>query len=188
MKRDQFTTAPDDVREIRHFHLFCGLGGGAKGFNKATPRVGNMVGKFRCIGGIDVDASAIRDFEHLTGTPGTVLDLFDRSQFTDFHGMEPPAGWREAGPMNIRAAAGGEYPLIVFRSAPCKGFSGLLSENRSRTAKYQALNRLTVRVEGGLITGTNSADGKSHVFKGIPFAAPPVGKLRWKAPQPMTGW
>ncbi|HJW25157.1 MAG TPA: hypothetical protein VJ576_09685 [Rhodocyclaceae bacterium] len=38
---------PDDVREIRHFHLFCGLGGGAKGFNQAQPRVGNMVGKFR---------------------------------------------------------------------------------------------------------------------------------------------
>ena len=30
MKRDAFTLAPDDVREIRHFHLFCGLGGGAK--------------------------------------------------------------------------------------------------------------------------------------------------------------
>ena len=65
MKRDAFTLAPDDVREIRHFHLFCGLGGGAKGFNKASPRVGNMVGKFRCIGGIDVDAPAIRDFERL---------------------------------------------------------------------------------------------------------------------------
>lgn len=88
MKRDAFTLAPDDVREIRHFHLFCGLGGGAKGFNKASPRVGNMVGKFRCIGGIDVDAPAIRDFERLTGTRGTVLDLFDRSQFIDFHGVQ----------------------------------------------------------------------------------------------------
>lgn len=66
MKRDAFTLAPDDVREIRHFHLFCGLGGGAKGFNKASPRVGNMVGKFRCLGGVDVDAPAIRDFERLT--------------------------------------------------------------------------------------------------------------------------
>ena len=40
MKRDAFTLAPDDVREIRHFHLFCGLGGGAKGFNKASPGSG----------------------------------------------------------------------------------------------------------------------------------------------------
>ena len=142
---NNITTALDEVREIRHFHLFCGLGGGAKGFNKASPRVGNMVGKFRCIGGIDVDALAIRDFERLTGTRGTVLDLFDRSQFMDFHGMEPPVGWREAGPTEIRAAAGGEYPHIVFLSAPCKGFSGLLNETRSKTAKYQALNRLTLR-------------------------------------------
>ncbi|MHB0973916.1 MAG: DNA cytosine methyltransferase [Thiobacillus sp.] len=134
-----------DVREIRHFHLFCGLGGGAKGFNKASPRVGNMVGKFRCIGGVDVDAPAIRDFERLTGARGTVLDLFDRSQFQDFHGMEPPAGWREAMPADIRAAAGNENPHIVFLSAPCKGFSGLLSETRSKSGKYQALNRLTVR-------------------------------------------
>lgn len=145
MKRDAFTLAPDDVREIRHFHLFCGLGGGAKGFNQASPRVGSMVGKFRCIGGIDVDAPAIRDFERLTGTRGTVLDLFDREQFVAFHGMEPPAGWREAGPAEIRAAAGGEFPHVVFLSAPCKGFSGLLAEGKSRTDKYQALNRLTLR-------------------------------------------
>ncbi|HCL3672435.1 TPA: DNA cytosine methyltransferase, partial [Pseudomonas aeruginosa] len=133
------------TREIRHFHLFCGLGGGAKGFNKANPRVGNLQGKFRCIGGIDVNAAAIRDFERLSGSRGTVLDLFDRDQFKDFHGKEPPREWREATAADIRHAAGGEYPHIVFLSAPCKGFSGLLSENRSKTAKYQALNRLTLR-------------------------------------------
>lgn len=133
------------TREIRHFHLFCGLGGGAKGFNKANPRVGNLQGKFRCIGGVDVNAAAIRDFERLSGSRGTVLDLFDRDQFKDFHGKEPPREWCEATAADIRHAAGGEYPHIVFLSAPCKGFSGLLSENRSKTAKYQALNRLTLR-------------------------------------------
>lgn len=106
MNRDHFTLAPDDVREIRHFHLFCGLGGGAKGFNKASPRVGNMVGKMRCIGGIDVNAPAIRDFERFAGVRGTVLDLFDRDQFTAFHGKEPPAGWREAGPAEAAEAIG----------------------------------------------------------------------------------
>ncbi|KMJ53779.1 DNA methyltransferase [Vogesella sp. EB] len=134
-----------EIREIRHGHLFCGLGGGAKGFNKAQPRVGNLQARFRCLGGIDVDAAAIRDFDRIVGVPGTVMDLFDRSQYIDFHGKEPPADWREATPADIRRAMGNESPHIWFLSAPCKGFSGLLNESRSKTAKYQALNRLTLR-------------------------------------------
>ncbi len=131
--------------EIRHAHLFCGIGAGARGFNAAQPRVGNMVGKFRCLGGIDVDRQAIEDFGRLVGVPGTVLDLFDQEQYRAFHGREPGADWREAGPEDIHAAFGHERPHIVFLSAPCKGFSGLLSESKSMTNKYQALNRLTLR-------------------------------------------
>lgn len=171
MKRDAFTFAPPEVREIRHFHLFCGLGGGAKGFNRASPRVGNLVGKFRCLGGIDVSAPAIRDFERLTGARGTVLDLFDRSQFQDFHGVEPPTGWREAGPADIRAAAGGEYPHIVFLSAPCKGFSGLLSESRSKTDKYQALNRLTLRGVWLMLEAFRDEPPELVVFENVPRIA-----------------
>jgi len=133
------------IKEIRHFHLFCGLGGGAKGFNEGEARVGNLVGKFRCIGGIDIDAGAIRDFGKLSGVPGTVLDLFDRDQYRDFFGHEPSSNWRESTPADIQRAAGNESPHIVFLSAPCKGFSGLLAEGKSKTDKYQALNRLTVR-------------------------------------------
>ncbi len=43
-----------------------------------------------------------------------------------------------------------------------------------------------VRVEGGLLQGT-SEDGLV-VYRGIPFAAPPVGELRWRAPQPAPAW
>lgn len=131
--------------EIRHFHLFAGLGGGARGFNRGEARVGNLVARYRCIGGIDNDAAAMRDFRRLAGVPGTVLDMFDREQYRAFHDTEPPADWREATPQDIQRAAGGERPHIVFLSAPCKGFSGLLSETKSKTAKYQALNRLTLR-------------------------------------------
>ena len=46
------------IREIRHAHLFCGIGGGAMGFNRAAPRVGNAQARFVCVGGIDVDAGA----------------------------------------------------------------------------------------------------------------------------------
>lgn len=44
----------------------------------------------------------------------------------------------------------------------------------------------TIKVDGGAISGT-TADGV-RIFKGIPFAAPPVGDLRWKAPQPVVAW
>ncbi|HYQ56301.1 MAG TPA: carboxylesterase family protein [Draconibacterium sp.] len=43
-----------------------------------------------------------------------------------------------------------------------------------------------VKVEQGIVQGTIE-DGL-RVFKGIPFAAPPVGDLRWKAPQPAEKW
>lgn len=157
--------------EIRHFHLFCGLGGGARGFNRASPRVGNLQAKFRCLGGIDVDAASIRDFGRLTGVPGTVLDLFDRDQFRDFHGTEPSPEWREATAADIQRAAGGERPHIVFLSAPCKGFSGLLSEGKSKTDKYQALNRLTLRGVWLMLEAWRDDPPELIVFENVPRIA-----------------
>jgi len=46
----------------------------------------------------------------------------------------------------------------------------------------------TVKIDSGLISGSVNKDGDIHVFKGIPFAAPPVGLLRWKSPQPVRPW
>jgi len=43
-----------------------------------------------------------------------------------------------------------------------------------------------VKVDGGLLQGV-AEDGLT-VYKGIPFAAPPIGDLRWKAPQPAAKW
>ncbi len=43
-----------------------------------------------------------------------------------------------------------------------------------------------LKVEGGLVEGT--VEGGLNVYKGIPFAAPPVGDLRWKAPQAVVPW
>ena len=45
-----------------------------------------------------------------------------------------------------------------------------------------------VSLKTGKISGTRSADQQIISFKGIPFAAPPVGPLRWKAPQPVSPW
>lgn len=43
-----------------------------------------------------------------------------------------------------------------------------------------------VKVTGGTIQGV--VDNGLTIYKGIPFAAPPVGNLRWKAPQPVVPW
>jgi para-nitrobenzyl esterase len=45
-----------------------------------------------------------------------------------------------------------------------------------------------VQVENGLVRGLPAADARITAFKGIPFAAPPVGDLRWRAPQPAGNW
>lgn len=55
-----------------------------------------------------------------------------------------------------------------------------------RPAKKAVFN--TVQVNGGLIAGITNTTGDVHIFKGVPFAAPPVGNLRWKAPQPVIAW
>lgn len=157
--------------EIRHFHLFCGLGGGARGFNRGRAQVGSLRAKFRCIGGVDIDPAAVRDFTQLAGVAGTCLDLFDRQQYIDFHGHEPPRGWKEAGPREIRRAAGGKRPHIVFLSAPCKGFSGLLAESKSRGPKYQALNRLTLRGVWLMLEAWSDDPPELILFENVPRIA-----------------
>ncbi|MFK8163869.1 MAG: carboxylesterase/lipase family protein [Lewinella sp.] len=45
-----------------------------------------------------------------------------------------------------------------------------------------------VATQQGKIKGLISSDQVVRVFRGIPFAAPPTGDLRWRAPQPVTNW
>ncbi|MDQ0722699.1 para-nitrobenzyl esterase [Paenibacillus sp. W4I10] len=45
-----------------------------------------------------------------------------------------------------------------------------------------------VTVEHGQVQGLPAADPRITSFKGIPFAAPPVGENRWRAPQPQSNW
>jgi para-nitrobenzyl esterase len=45
-----------------------------------------------------------------------------------------------------------------------------------------------VKLDTGLISGISATTPEVRVFKGIPFAAPPVGALRWKGPQPAAHW
>lgn len=157
--------------EVKHGHLFCGLGGGAKGFNQSYARVGKMETRFRCLGGIDSCGAAIKDFNKASGVPGTVMDLFSREQYMAFHGHKPPVDWREAMPADIHRAFNYEQPHVVFLSAPCKGFSGLLAEKLSVTDKYQALNALTLRGVWLSLEAYKNDPIEFYVFENVPRIA-----------------
>lgn len=105
-------------------HLFCGLGGGARGFQAARAQHLGLRGKFRTLCGVDNDADACADFRKITGAPATVADIAKMM------------------PEELRRATRYESPDVVFLSPPCKGFSGLLPKARAAQEKYQALNRL----------------------------------------------
>jgi para-nitrobenzyl esterase len=45
-----------------------------------------------------------------------------------------------------------------------------------------------VKLQTGMISGVPGRGSSLSVFKGIPYAAPPVGDLRWRAPQPPVAW
>ncbi|MFX6702107.1 hypothetical protein ABTH29_19620, partial [Acinetobacter baumannii] len=74
-------------------------------------------------------------------------------------------------PADIRRAAGGERPHIVFLSAPCKGFSGLLAEGKSKTDKYQALNRLTLRGVWLMLEAWADDPPELIIFENVPRIA-----------------
>jgi para-nitrobenzyl esterase len=58
----------------------------------------------------------------------------------------------------------------------------------SSAVTWAATNTNRVKVEGGALEGAANADGSVRIFRGVPYALPPVGKLRWKEPQPAAAW
>lgn len=108
---------------------FGGIGGGALGFQRAEAELRGLGwrGTFRVLGGIDFDKLACEDFRRLTGAPSLCADV----------AMLTVA--------DLRAFAGEEAPDVVFLSPPCKGASGLLSEEKARAPKYVSMNELALR-------------------------------------------
>ena len=46
----------------------------------------------------------------------------------------------------------------------------------------------TAKTKSGLVTGYLNQDKSVAIYKGVPYAAPPIGDLRWKEPQPLKPW
>ncbi|MDL2264981.1 carboxylesterase family protein [Parabacteroides sp. OttesenSCG-928-G07] len=65
---------------------------------------------------------------------------------------------------------------------------GLLLSIALFTSCEQADINPVLNITGGQVQGIETAVPGILVYKGIPYAAPPVGDLRWKAPQPVVAW
>ncbi len=66
-------------------------------------------------------------------------------------------------------------------------FASVLAVVALATALSAAISD-PVRTDAGLIAAASNSPDGVRVFRGIPFGAPPVGALRWKAPQPVAHW
>jgi para-nitrobenzyl esterase len=64
--------------------------------------------------------------------------------------------------------------------------SALLAALSLAAGSAQAQPAPTAKIDSGPLVGV--AEGPAEVFRNIPFAAPPVGELRWAPPQPVKPW
>jgi para-nitrobenzyl esterase len=46
----------------------------------------------------------------------------------------------------------------------------------------------TLRIEGGVVAEANPGTDGIRVYRGLPYAAPPIGERRWQPPMPVIGW
>jgi len=77
--------------------------------------------------------------------------------------------------------------IAAFRSGRIAAAGFVLAAAAAMTGNRPAMND-PVKTNAGLIAGTSGTTTDTRVFKGIPFAAPPVGDLRWRPPQPPAQW
>ncbi|TCZ76083.1 DNA cytosine methyltransferase [Paenibacillus albiflavus] len=126
--------------------LFGGIGGFSAGLMQSKVEAyGNVYG-YKILCSIDYDPVACKNHDLVTGEDTSVcMDLFSRQQYIKWHGHEPPSEWREVTPWDIWVAFDYQVPDYLFLSPPCKGFSGLLPNDKAQSEQYQALNLLTLR-------------------------------------------
>ncbi len=76
--------------------------------------------------------------------------------------------------------------LISFLFISCASSS--IAKKTNPTGLQLQKKTQVISVTGGELRGIYNEDGSVEIYAGIPFAAPPVGQLRWKEPQPVIPW
>ena len=79
------------------------------------------------------------------------------------------------------------YPSRRCGLLGCAALVGILAAGCASSADVVAPLTETVSMASGTIEGVRLASGVL-TFKGVPYAAPPVGNLRWRAPRPASTW
>lgn len=80
------------------------------------------------------------------------------------------------------------FVTLCLLPRPCWQVQKAIGQGRKVWINKVIMKQSVVSVAEGRIQGKWSGDGKIVSFKGIPYAEPPVGGLRWKAPQPALKW
>lgn len=76
----------------------------------------------------------------------------------------------------MKSILSGFIVLMITFSASAQQIAG----------KNDPVSETTVLIKSGIVRGVT--EGDVSIFKGIPYAAPPVGEFRWRPPQPVTSW
>jgi para-nitrobenzyl esterase len=78
---------------------------------------------------------------------------------------------------------------VAIAAAPTAAYAAPPSNDDLANATPIGMKNIingTAQTENGPVTGV--LEGNHYVYRGIPYAAPPVGDLRWRAPQPHANW
>ena len=78
--------------------------------------------------------------------------------------------------------------LLLIYASDCETIKSIANVYADPAVKGGKIMIRKVKTENGWVKGLPAADPRITSYKGIPFAAPPVGENRWRAPQPCPDW